>query len=126
MENGSHSEWAAPIVPVSKKDGSYRLCGDYKLTVNPVLHVDQYPLPKADDLFTVMAGGKKFSKLDISQAYSQVQLDEESAKCTTVNTHQGLYKYRRLPFGVASAPAIFQQLMDCTLQLRHSSFNLFY
>lgn len=116
VQKVDHSEWAAPIVPVPKKDGSYRLCGDYKLTINPALHVNQYPLPKAEDLFTVMAGGKKFSKLDISQAYSQVQLDEESAKCTTVNTHQGLYMYRRLPFGVASAPAIFQQLMDCTLQ----------
>ena len=84
--------------------------------MNPALHADQYPLLKAEDLFTVMASGKRFLKLDISQAYSRVQLDEESAKCTRANTLQELYKYRRL-FGVASAPATFQQVMDCTLQV---------
>ena len=115
IEKVSHSDWAAPIVPVPKKDGRFRICGDYKVTVNQVLSVEQYPLPKPDELFATLAGGKCFSKLDLSQAYLQVLLEEESRPYVTVNTHQGLYRYTRLPFGVASAPALFQKLMDQVL-----------
>ena len=63
-----------------------------------------------------LAGGKKFTKLDLSQAYQQLELDEDSSQYVTVNTHRGLYRFTRLPFGVASAPALFQQLMDTMLQ----------
>ena len=110
------SAWAAPIVAVPKKDGRFRLCGDYKVTINQALTVDQYPLPKPEDLFASLANGTLFTKLDLSQAYLQLQLDESSMPYVTVNTHQGLYQYTRLPFGVASAPAIFQRLMDTILQ----------
>ena len=67
-----HSDWAAPIVPVPKKNGKFRICGDYKVTINQALEVDQYPLHKPDDLFATLAGGNKFSKLDLSQAYQQL------------------------------------------------------
>ena len=112
----SHSQWAAPVVPVPKSDGHIRLCGDYKTTVNPALDVDKYPLPKPEDLFASLAGGKKFSKIDLTSAYQQVSLAEECEEFTTINTHKGLYRYTRLPFGIASAPAIFQQIMDTVLQ----------
>ena len=112
----NYAEWAAPIVPVPKKDGTIRICGDYKVTVNPYLHVDQYPLPKPSDLMACLTGGQKFSKLDLSAAYQQILLDDESAKLLTINTHQGLYEFSRLPFGVASAPAVFQKAMDGILQ----------
>ena len=72
IEKINHSDWAAPIVPVPKSDSSIRICGDYKVTVNPVLQVDQYPVPKPEDLFSTLAGGKTFSKLDLSHAYQQV------------------------------------------------------
>ena len=62
IEKVDHSEWASPIVPVPKKDGKVRVCGDYKMTINPVLEVDQYPLPKPQDLFATLAGGKKIYK----------------------------------------------------------------
>ena len=116
LEPVTHSNWAAPIVAVPKKDGSFRICGDYKVTVNQVLDVEQYPLPKPEDLFATLAGGKLFSKLDLSQAYLQLPLDEASKPYVAINTHKGLYTCTRLPFGVASAPAIFQKLMDTVLQ----------
>ena len=108
IEKVSHSDWAAPIVAVPKKNGRMRICGDYKVTINPVLEVDQYPLPRPEELFAILAGGKKFTTLDLSQAYTQVLLDETSSGYVTINTHKGLYKYKRLPYGEASAPAIFQ------------------
>ena len=116
IEKVPHSEWAAPIVAVPKKDGKFRICGDYKVTVNQALEIDQYPLPKPEDLFATLAGGKKFTKLDLSQAYQQLVLEDDSRKYLTINTHRGLYCYTRLPFGVASAPAMFQQVMDTILQ----------
>ena len=112
----THSQWAAPIVAVPKKDGKFRICGDYKVTINQALAVDEYPLPTPEELFSTLAGGKVFSKLDLSQAYLQVPVDEASKPYLTINTHQGLYVYNRLPFGVASAPALFQKIMDTTLQ----------
>ena len=116
LEKVSYSEWAAPIVVVPKKDGKIHLCDDYKVTVNSALEVDQYPLPRPDDLFATLAGGTKFTTLEMSQAYLQLVLDEDSASYVTVNTHRGLYRYTRLPFGIASAPAMFQKVMDTILQ----------
>eukprot|EP00731_Ephydatia_muelleri_P039008 Em1040g1a len=112
----THSSWAAPIVVVPKKDGRVRLCGDYKMTINQYLEVDRYPLPKPNDLFATLAGGQKFSKIDLSQAYQQLVLEEESCELVVINTHIGLFSYTRLPFGVASAPALFQRAMDSILQ----------
>ncbi|KAL6468201.1 hypothetical protein MHYP_G00238780 [Metynnis hypsauchen] len=112
----NYSEWAAPIVCVPKKDDSVRICGDYKVTINPWLNVEQYPLPRTQDLFAKLAGGQQFTKLDLSQAYQQVQLEENSRRYITINTHKGLYLCNRLPYGVASAPVIFQKIMDQVLQ----------
>ena len=116
IEKVTHSDWAAPIVPVPKRDGKIRICGDYTVTVNQALAVDQHPLPKPDDLFAALAGGQKFTKLDLSQAYFQLSLDEESKEFVTINTHKGLFRFNRLPFGVSSAPAQFQKVMDEILQ----------
>ena len=110
------SDWAAPIVPVLKNDGSVRICGDYKLTANQAAKVDTYPLPRIEDLLASLAGGKSFSKLDLAHAYQQIELEEESRKYVTINTHKGLFQYTRLPFGVASAPAMFQRTMENLLQ----------
>ena len=98
----THSDWAAPVVPVVKRDGSIRLCGDYKTTVNKIAKFDCYPLPRIDDLL----GGRTL----------QVPLDAESKKFTTINTQRGLYQYNRLPFGISSAPAIFQRTIENILQ----------
>lgn len=116
IESVKFAEWAAPIVPVVKSDGSVRICGDYRLTVNRVSKLDAYPLPKVDELFASLAGGKTFSKLDLQHAYQQLVLDDSSKPYTTINTHRGLFQYKRLPFGISSAPGIFQRTMDSLLQ----------
>ena len=112
LEPVKQSDWATPIVPVMKKDESVRVCGDFKVTINPVLEAEQYPLPHIDDLFAGLAGGEKFSKIDLNQAYLQMHVDEKSRELLTIITHKGLYRYCRLPFGITSAPAIFQRAMD--------------
>ena len=116
LEKVRYSEWAAPIVPAVKPDKSIRICGDYKVTVNSVLEVDQHPLPNPEQLFVELSEGEKFTKLDLSQAYQQILLDEDSRKYVTINTHKGLYRPTRLPFGVASASAIFQSKIEQVLQ----------
>ena len=114
IEPVEFSDWAAPIVPVMKHDGSIRICGDYKTTVNQVAKVDTYPIPHVDALFTSLSGGKKFSKLDLAHTYLQIPLHPDSKKYVTINTQKGLYQYTRLPFGVA--PAIFQRTMEDILR----------
>jgi len=118
IEKVKYSQWAAPVVPVPKGDGQLRLCGDYEVTINPALETEQYPLPKPDDIFATLAGGKVFSKIDLTHAYQQMRSDPlpERRELVTINTHKGLYRYTRLPFGVASAPALFQRVMDTIMQ----------
>ena len=116
LEKTNYSEWPAPVVTVPKPDSQIHLCGDYTVTVNPVLDIDQYPLPKPEDIFATLAGRKHLTTLNLSHAYNQLIMDEESRKYVTINMHKGLYQYNRLPFRIASAPAIFQQIMDTILQ----------
>ena len=111
-----YSDWAAPIVPVVKPSGKLRLCGDYKLTINKVIQLDRYPLPQIDEIFTSLNGGKYFTKLDLSQAYHQLKLDEASQPLTTVNTHCGLYQYLRLPYGASPCVGLFQRAMENLLK----------
>ena len=117
------SEWATPVVPVIKKDGSVRLCGDYKVTLNQATLTETYLLPRIDEMLASLSGGTVFSKLDLAHAYQQVMLDDESKGMATVNTHKGLYHVNRLPFGVASAPSVFQRIMDTVLQGLPFMFN---
>ena len=119
IEPVKFSDWATPIVPVTKSSGDIRLCGDYKLTANLASNLEQYPIPLIEDLFASLSGGKTFTKLDMSHAYEQLTLDEESKKLTTINTHKGLFRYNRLCYGISSAPAIFQRTMENLLQGLH-------
>ena len=70
------SEWATPIVPVIKNDGTVRVCGDYKLTVNRTSKLDGYPIPNLHDLYKKLAGGQTFTELDLSDAYEHLLVDE--------------------------------------------------
>ena len=110
------SEWATPIVIVPKKVGTIRLCWDFRMTVNKALKVDKYPLPRVEDMFATLGGSTIFSKVDLRWAYNQMELDEDAQAVCTINTQKGLYRYNRLPVGVASAPAIWQRTMEQVLQ----------
>ena len=116
LEPVQFADWVSPIVPVLKADGrSVRICGDFRL-LNQAYKLHKYPLPKIEDLFVQVAGGKAFLKLDLSQAYLQVSLAEESQKYVVINTHRGLFRYNRMPFGMSSAPGVFQQVMENLLK----------
>ena len=82
------------------------------MTINLASKLDNYPIPKENDLFTKLVGGQKFTKLDLSQAYQQMRLSDESKKYLTVNTTKGLFQPTRLPYGVKSAPGIFQREIE--------------
>eukprot|EP00731_Ephydatia_muelleri_P013854 Em0007g1164a len=110
------SDWATPVVVVPKTDGSVRLCGDFKVTVNPALNIDRYPLPRIEDILATLGGSTVFSKIDLQLAYLQMELDDASKELTTIHTHKGLFRYNRLAFGIASAPAIWQRAIERVLE----------
>ena len=112
----SHSDWATPIVPVVKASGDIRICGDFKVTINPVLQTEQYTLPRLDEMISSLQQGRKFSKIDLRQAYFHLPLDEASKQLTTINTSKGLYVFNRLVFGITSSPAIWQKTIDQVLK----------
>ena len=86
------------------------------MTINPVIREDKFPLPRVEDIFVKMAGGKRFSKIDLKNAYLQMEVEETSKQYLTINTHKGLFRYNRLPFGIKTAPSIWQRAMEQTLQ----------
>ena len=96
------SDWSSPIVCVPKKDGSIRICGDFKVSVNQVLLDNPYPLPDTEDIFATLGSRTVFSKIDLSNANQQMELNPESQHYLT--------------YGIASARALFQSTMDQILQ----------
>lgn len=107
-----HSDFASPIVVAPKPDKSIRICMDCKRTLNKYVETEHYPLPRVDDIFASLANSSWFCVIDLKGAYQQVSVSEKSQKYLTINTLKGLYRYKRLCFGVSSAPSIFQSIMD--------------
>jgi transposase InsO family protein len=108
----THSEWAAPIVVTRKANGSIRVCGDYSTGLNASLESHQYPLPNPEDIIANLSNAQYFSHIDLSDAFLQIPVDDNSKHLLTINTHIGLFQYNRMPFGIKTAPGKFQQDMD--------------
>ncbi|XP_064103375.1 uncharacterized protein K02A2.6-like [Macrobrachium nipponense] len=123
-EKVDYSDWSTPLVPIVKDNGQVRLCGDYKVTLNPQLQVAQHPLPNPKDMFATLSGCSVFSKIDLRQAFQQLSMDENSKSLCTVNTHLGLYRPKRLPYGVASSPAICSKHGQNICRMSEYSFSL--
>lgn len=104
--------WASPIVVALKSNGSLRICADFKVTINKHVQVDDYPLPRFEDVTSKLSGGIYFSKIDLKDAYLQMEVHPDSRKYLVIATHKGYFTYRRLPFGISFAPSLFQRTMD--------------
>jgi hypothetical protein len=107
----SVSPWGAPILFVKKKDGTLRLCIDFR-QLNKVTVKKKYPLPRIDDLFDQLRGEKIVSKIDLRSKYHQVRIKEEDINKTTFRTRHGHYEFAVAPFGLTNAPVVFMFLMN--------------
>ncbi|XP_045500051.1 uncharacterized protein K02A2.6-like [Colias croceus] len=116
LEKVTYSQWGTPIVPVLKHNGKVRLCADYRATLNKNLENDNYPIPRVEEIFSKLSGGKYFCTLDINQAYLHMKTSDDTAEMQAISTCKGTYKVRRLMFGVKIAPNVWQRYMDQTLQ----------
>ena len=111
----SNSEWCSPVVIVFKKDGSLRICIDFR-KLNSISEFNAYPMPRIDDLLEKIGAAKYITTLDLCKGYWQVPLEEACRPYTAFQTPAGLFQFTVMPFGLHGAPATFQRLMDRVLQ----------
>ncbi|GJZ63592.1 putative reverse transcriptase domain-containing protein, partial [Tanacetum coccineum] len=105
------SPWGAPVLFVKKKDGSFRMCIDYR-ELNKLTVKNRYPLPRIDDLFDQLQGSSVYSKIDLRSGYHQLRVREEDIPKTAFRTRYGHYEFQVMPFGLSSTPAVFMDLIN--------------
>ncbi len=111
IEKVDSSPWVSPLVAIQKKSGGIRLCVDLR-EPNKAVIIDSHPLPHIEEVFTELRGASMFSTIDLQNAYHQVSLHQDSRDLTAFVTHDGLYRFTRVPYGLASAPSAFQRMMS--------------
>jgi hypothetical protein len=109
------SPYGAPVLLVHKKDGTFRMCVDYK-ALNKVMVKNQYPLPRIDDLFDRLSGAKVYSRIDLHSGYYQIQIAKGDEEKTACRTRYGFYEFLVMPFGLTNAPTTFCTLMNDIFQ----------
>src|SRR5258705_4801569 len=110
----SRSPWASPVVLVRKRNGTWRVCADYR-QVNAVTRRRVWPLPRVDDALDRLKGARFFTSLDLVSGFWQVEMAPEDREKTAFITPDGLYQFKRMSFGLCNSPATFQRLMDKVL-----------
>lgn len=108
------SPYASPVVMVRKSDNNFRLCVDYR-KVNKAVVFDAEPMPNPDEIFTKLSKSKYFTKIDLSKGYFQLPLKKSCRKITAFVTHEGLFCFKRLPFGLVTGGASFSRMMRILL-----------
>ena len=121
----SESPWGAPALFATKKDGTLRLCIDYR-SLNRLTKKNSYPLPRIDDIFDQIAEAKYFSKIDLRSGYYQIRVEEESVPLTAFRTRYGHFEFLVLPFGLTNAPAVFMALMNNVFKKELDNFIIVY
>lgn len=117
----SISPWGAPVLFVKKKDGTFRMCVDYR-ELNKLTIKNKYPLPRIEDLFDQLKGSRVFSKIDLRSGYHQLKVKESDVAKTAFRTRYGHYEFTVVPFGLSNAPGVFMDLMNRTF---HSYLDRF-
>jgi hypothetical protein len=107
----SSSEFGAAVLFVRKKDGTLRMCIDYR-GLNRITIKDRYPLPYLEELMDQLSGARVFSKIDLQSGYHQIQLEEEDKHKTAFCTRYGHYEFNVVPFGLSNAPSVFMRIMQ--------------
>jgi hypothetical protein len=102
----SYSPWSSPVVMIKKKNGNWRMCTDFR-KINDVTKKDNYSMPRIDELLGAFEGKKWFSGIDLQSGFLNVEMDEKDKEKTAIITHEGLYEFNRMQFGLCNAPVTF-------------------